>query len=207
MLLHLVVLFGNAQDKKNISKSNYPRIKPELILDGRSTLVSNSGAKLGGVRAGIEVNRVNRFGFGFYSLSNNVPTNSLSEISSNIVLAKLGMSYSSIYYERVLLFTKKYEWSSTIHLGSGRVSGSYLFTDGTTGTYDEPFQLSEISTTVYKHLTYFISIGGGIGYRQTREAPAELMPIYNAPIFIVKLRVQPFKAIRGIWSKEIRNRY
>jgi hypothetical protein len=52
-----------------------------------------------------------------------------------------------------------------------------------------------------------MSVGGGIGYRQTRNAPEELLPIYNAPVFIVKLRIQPIKMVRGIWNKDIRNRY
>lgn len=188
-------------------KSDYPFIKPELILDGRLTLVSSEGARLGGFRLGVEMNRVNRFGFGYYSFSNGVRTESLNEISSNIVSAVLELNYLSLYYERVWLFTKKYEWSSTIHVGAGNVSGSFTYGNGAVGNYNEPVQLTEISTTLYRHLTYFMSVGGGIGYRQTRNAPTELLPIYNAPIFIVKFRFQPIKGIRGLWNKDIRKRY
>lgn len=200
-------LAATAQLSEPNKKSDYPFIKPELILDGRLTLVSNEGARLGGFRLGFEINRVNRFGLGFYSFSNGVQTESLNEISSNIVSANLELNYTSIYYERVLLFTKKYEWSSTIHLGVGDVSGLYIYSNGAMGKYSAPVQLTEVSTTLYRHLTYFMSVGGGIGYRQTRNAPTELLPIYNAPIFIVKLRFQPIKAVRGLWNKDIRKRY
>lgn len=206
-LLFLVAATAIAQVKVKSEKPKYPHIKPELILDGRITLISNSEAKLGGIRAGIEIDRVNRLGVGFYSFSSGVQTNSLKEISSDIILANLELNYSSFYYERVFLFSKKYEWSSTIHLGSGNVSGTYLYANGSIGRYKEPIQLTEISTTLYRHLTYFISIGGGFGYRQTRNAPDELLHVYNAPIFIFKLRIQPFKAFRGIWNKDIRKRY
>ncbi len=198
-------VFGQKEERNK--KSDYPFVKPELILDGRLTLVSNEGARLGGFRFGVEMNRVNRFGFGYYSFSNGVKTESLNEISPDIVIADLELNYLSIYYERVWLFTKKYEWSSTLHLGLGNVSGSYTFANGNVGNYSEPVQLTELSTTLYRHLTYFMSVGGGIGYRQTRNAPTELLPIYNAPIFIVKLRFQPIKAVRGIWNKDIRKRY
>ena len=90
---------------------------------------------------------------------------------------------------------------------AGNVSGSYTYLNGSVGNYNEPVQLTEISTTLFRHLTYFMSVGGGIGYRQTRNAPEELLPIYNAPVFIVKLRIQPIKMVRGIWNKDIRNRY
>lgn len=195
------------QAKEKNKKSDYPFIKPEFVLDGRLTLVSNAGARLGGFRAGFEINRVNRFGVGYYSFSNGVNTNSLNEISSSIVSANLKLNYASLYYERVLVFTKKYEWSSTIHFGAGNVSGSYTYANGSVGNYSEPVQLTEVSTTLYRHLTYFMSFGGGIGYRQTRNAPAELLPIYNAPVFLIKFRLQPIKAVRGIWNKELRKRY
>lgn len=205
LVFGLVNLIG--QDTNRNKKSDYPFLKPELILDGRLTLVSNEGARLGGFRLGIEVNRVNRFGIGFYSFSDGVSTKSLNEISSSIVSANLKLSYTSLYYERVLIFNKKYEWSSTLHFGVGEVSGSYTYGNGSIGNYNEPVQLTEISTTLYRHFTYFMSIGGGIGYRQTRNAPEELLPIYNAPVFLIKFRFQPIKAVRGIWNKDIRKRY
>lgn len=206
-LLFIASLSMFAQEIERNKKSDYPFIKPEFVLDGRLTLVSNEGARLGGFRLGFEMNRVNRFGIGYYSFSNGVQTESLNEISSNIISADLKLNYASIYYERVLIFTKKYEWSSTIHLGAGNVSGSYTYSNGSVGNYDEPVQLTELSTTLYRHLTYFMSVGAGIGYRQTRNAPAELLPIYNAPVFLVKFRLQPIKAVRGIWNKDIRKRY
>jgi hypothetical protein len=205
LLINFLSVFGQKEERNK--KSDYPFIKPELILDGRLTLVSNEGARLGGLRLGVEMNRVNRFGLGFYAFSNGVQTESLNEISPNIVSANLELNYASLYYERVILFTKKFEWSSTLHVGAGNVSGSYAYANGITENYDEPVQLSELSTTFYRHLTYFMSVGGGIGYRQTRNAPKELLPIYNAPIFIVKLRFLPIKAVRGIWNKDIRKRY
>jgi hypothetical protein len=205
LIISILSAFGQKEERNK--KSDYPFIKPELILDGRLTLVSNEGARLGGFRLGFEMNRVNRFGVGFYSFSNGVHTESLNEISSNIVSADLELKYSSIYYERVILFTKKFEWSTTLHLGYGNVSGSYAYENGITEYYNEPVQLSELSTTFYRHLTYFMSFGGGIGYRQTRNAPEELLPIYNSPVIIIKLRIQPIKALRGTWNKDIRKRY
>ena len=205
LLVNFLSVYGQKEERNK--KSDYPFIKPELILDGRLTLISSEGARLGGFRLGIEMNRVNRFGIGYYSFSNGVHTESLNEISPNIVSADLELNYASVYYERVLLFTKKYEWSSTLHLGLGNVSGSYAFENGTNEYYDEPVQLAELSTTFFRHLAYYMSLGGGIGFRQTINAPNELYPIYNSPVLIIKLRIQPIKGLRGIWNKDIRKRY
>ncbi len=202
----LVSIVSLAQEEKP-NKSDYPLLKPEFVLDGRQTLVSSQGARLGGVRAGIEIRRVNRFGVGYYSLSNGVETTSLNEISNTITSANLKMNYWSMYYERVLHFSKKYEWSATVHLGSGKVEGDYLYENGSSGHYEEPIQLTEFSSTFYRHLTYFISVGGGIGYRYTNNAPEELRPIYNAPVLLLKFRIQPLKMVRGFWNKDIRKRY
>lgn len=189
------------------TKPKYPHFRPTFDLDGKFTWVSNQSAKLFGIRVGAEIDRVNRFGMGYYALKDPVYTTSLSEISPQINRAVLNMSYSSIYYERVIHYSKKYEWAANIQAGIGRIEGNYVYLNGTSGNYASPFQMTELSTTFYRHLTYFISIGGGIGYRQTFNTPQELRPIYNAPIVILKVRFQPIKMVRGLWNKEIRHRY
>jgi hypothetical protein len=186
---------------------SYPHIRPTFDLDGKFTWVSNQSAKLFGIRLGVEIDRVNRFGLGYYALNNAVHTQSLTEISPSITYAILNMNYTSLYYERVIHYSKKYEWAANIQAGIGRIEGDYAYANGTSGHYATPFEMSELSTTFYRHLTYFMSIGGGIGYRQTFDAPQELRPIYNAPIVIFKIRIQPVKMVRGLWNKEIRHRY
>ena len=197
-------MLGSAQSE---TKPTYPHIRPTFDLDGKFTWVSNQSAKLFGIRIGVEIDRVNRFGIGYYALKDPVYTSSLSEISPLINRAVLNMNYTSIYYERVIHYSKKYEWAANIQAGIGRIEGVYSYASGVSNQYATPFEMTELSTTFYRHLTYFISIGGGIGYRQTFDAPQELRPIYNAPIVILKIRLQPVKMVRGLWNKEIRHRY
>ncbi|MBM3448750.1 MAG: hypothetical protein FJX90_06550, partial [Bacteroidetes bacterium] len=54
MCLVLVSIISLAQEEKP-NKSDYPLLKPEFVLDGRQTLVSTQGARLGGIRAGVEI--------------------------------------------------------------------------------------------------------------------------------------------------------
>lgn len=197
-------LIGFAQTE---TKPKYPHIRPTFDLDGKFTWVSNQSAKLFGLRFGVEVDRVNRFGLGYYALKDPVVTQSLYEISPSITRAVLNMNYTSLYYERVIHYSKKYEWAANIQAGLGRIEGVYTYANGFTTNYANAFEMTEVSTTFYRHLTYFISIGGGIGYRQTFDTPQELRPIYNAPIVILKVRIQPVKMVRGLWNKDIRHRY
>lgn len=200
----LTFVFTRAQSE---NKPKYPHVKLTSEFDGKFTWVENKSARLFGVRMGVEIDRIARFGFGYYELTNPVYTNSLVILSPDINHALLNMNYLSVYYEQVLVYTKKYEWALNAQTGKGTIYGTYSYTNGTTADYSTPFGMRELNTTIYRHLTYFMSIGCGIGYRHTSSVPQELRPVYNAPIIILKVRFQPIKMMRGIWNKEIRERY
>lgn len=187
----------------------FKKQKLDFVLDGRQTLVSSTSARLGGLRIGIEYRRVHRFGVGIYNFGEGVGMTSLTEIDSTIDAAVLNLAYISLYYERVLFFNKRWEWSATLHLGRGKITGYYKYpSDQTWRTFPErDVRPIEISTTAYYNLTWWCSLGMGVGYRYMSQTPVEVRPIYNAPVAIARLRIKLGKLVRSIWDKNAKEEY
>lgn len=188
--------------------NKFKKWKFDFVFDARQTIISSTVARLGGIRIGMEYRRVHRFGIGFYGLGDGIIVNSLQEISPLITRANLNLSYTSLFYERVLYFHPKWEVSATAHIGTGRITGSYTTETGQTRTLPDlnvkPF---EISTTCYYNLNWWISVGGGVGYRYMRKTPPEVRPIYNAPVAILRVRIKFGKLTKSIWNHDIKYTY
>ncbi|MBL0317425.1 MAG: hypothetical protein IPP69_17330 [Flavobacteriales bacterium] len=194
---------------KKVLDNNFQKQKLDFVIDARQTLISSQTARLGGLRLGVEYRRVHRFGIGVYGLGDGVHLKSLSEVDTSISEAVMNLSYVSMYYERVLYFHPKWEWSATIHMGKGNINGSYRRTSSdnwyTLASREvKPF---EISTTGYYHLTWWCSLGVGVGYRYMRSTPVEVRPVYNAPVAIVRVRIKCGKLIKSIWNKNAKYEY
>lgn len=188
--------------------SKYRKRRLDFVLDGRQTFINGANAKIGGFRIGIEYRRVHRFGLGFYNLDNGVVTNSLAEIDPRISSATLFLKYNSIYYERVLYFHRRWEWSLTAHLGKGTITGHYLIPHVSEAiNFERKVKPVEISSTMYYNLNWWISVGAGVGYRYMRNTPDEVQSIYNSPVLIVKLRFKFGKLIKGAFNKDVRSTY
>lgn len=191
-----------------ILDDRYRKWRVDLSADARITMLSNTRTRLGGLRLGLEYRRVHRFGIGLYNVGDGVGVSTLREISPAIDTATLTMGYVSAYYERVLLFNRKWEWSVTGHIGRGSVQGDYRYLGSNeTETFDERFTLLEGSTLLYYHLTYFMSIGAGLGYREVHTDISEISRIYSSPVAVLRLRIRLFKMVGGLFSKDIRERH
>lgn len=187
----------------------FKKWKFDFVLDGRRTLVSSTETNLPGIRVGLEFRRVNRFGIGIYGLGSGVHTTSLTEVDSSINEAILNMSYASVFYERILLFNRRWELSATVHQGTGIIEGKYRSKPedewiSYKTTRVRPFELSTIG---YYNLTWWCNIGVGVGYRFMRNTPVEVRPIYNAPVAIARVRIRLGRLTQSIWDKEVKYRY
>lgn len=195
----------------------YRRYKMDFALDARQTIIGSQRTKIGGIRVGLEYRRVHRIGIGFYGLrdgifnglSGAVELNGLPQIDSTITWAKLTMSYRSLYYERVMYFSRKLEWSLTTHYGIGKIAGSYTRA-GSSELQTLPaqrLQVLEFSSLLYYNVTYWCSVGVGVGYRYVPSATKEIRDVYEAPIGLLRVRIKPGKLISSIWDKDTKNLY
>lgn len=187
----------------------YRKFKLDLALDARQTLISSQAARIGGVRFGLEYKRVHRVGVGLYGVGDGIKLSSINELDSTISWAKLHFSYQSLYYERVLYFSRKLEWSATTHYGRGKINGSYVrIGDAEVQTLPEQrVRILEFSTLGYYNVNYWCSVGLGVGYRYMFGAPDDIRKVYEAPVALFRVRIKVGKLIKSIWDKDTKNLY
>jgi hypothetical protein len=161
------------------------------------------------LRMGMEYKRVHRFGIGFYGLSE-LSRDNFQSSEGEFVPAKLKFDYNSIYYERVLFFSKRWEVSGTAHFGAGQIKVSYDNPKETGVTViEDPIEarIMELSASTYFHLTWWFSIGAGVGHRWTGQTPSELGNIYDSTVYLAKAKLRFGKMLRAIRNKEVKYEY
>jgi hypothetical protein len=188
--------------------SRYKKWKPDFDLDARQTAVGGQSARLAGIRIGVEHRRVHHFGLASYNFGQGVVLANPTQFGKNVQSATVNLSYLAFYYERVLLFHRKWEWSAAIHSGGGNISGNYRLAGSDINQgFNYRVQVGEISTLIYFNPTYFSSIGFGLGYRAISDIPAEFKSIYNSPVLLARAQIKIIKMVRGFFSKDVRNTY
>jgi len=187
----------------------YRKFKLDFSLDARQTLIGAQRSRIGGFRLGLEVRRVHRIGIGLYGLGDGVELNSLTQIDSTISWAKIRMSYRSLYYERVMYFSRRLEWSLTCHYGRARITGDVRRSgsDFTEALPEQRPRVFEFSTLGYYNLNYWCSIGAGVGYRYILFTSPEIREVYEAPVGLLRVRIKVGKLIKSIWDKDTKNLY
>lgn len=183
--------------------------KIDFALDARRSIAFDEAVKLGGLRIGIEYRRVNRFGLGFYGLNNPIdkPQSPIVDVENYSVQFDFG--YISAYYERVLYYSRSWEITSTLHLGSGNVRVNYkAFQDDDWNFYDN-FRVKplEISSAATYHFSWWLSGGVGVGYRYMRDAHPELQRAYNNMVWVVKVKIRVGKAMRSVFNPDVKDEY
>jgi hypothetical protein len=187
----------------------FKRWRPELIFDGRRTFVGGNASRLGGLRVGMEHKRVHRMGVALYGLDNAIVSTNFILEGEDVEYATYQFSYLTLFYERVLWFHPKWEWSAAVHLGTGQIDTQYklLHEDEfrtLTPITVKPF---ELSTSGYYNITWWLSAGGGMGYRYMRRTPPEVKSTYNGLIYIVKVKVKFGKLVKSIFNRDVKNEY
>lgn len=213
----LFCLFVNGQLNKDVLLingykhlgKNFYKHKFGLEFDARNTFINSKKSKLGGLKLGVYVNRVNYFGLGLYGTSIPLEIERLPNSDLEIYSANVEFSYISLFYERILYFNPKWEWSATSHFGSGEIKVKYLMEENGKILNLDPILTKpfELSSSLYYHLNYWISIGGGYGYRVMRKTPSQLKPMFNGSIYLVKLKVRVVKKIKSIYNKGVKDEY
>ena len=189
--------------------SYFKKWRFDFVLDARRTFISNTPARVVGFRLGMEYRRVHRFGIGIYNLGSGVQVRSFKDLDIAMQEAVVRLNYSTLFYERVLYFHRKWEWSTTFHLGSGSVQGSYLPRNEIhwKPLEDRKVTIMEASSTGYYNLTWWCNLGLGVGYRQVNGLQQELRRIYSSPVAIARVRIRLGKLTKSIWDKDIKHEY
>lgn len=188
---------------------HFRKWKPDVVLDARTSTLNGERVRVGGVRLGAEYRRVHRFGLGIYSAATQLYISDDPNDNSVLDSARFNLNYASAYYERVLLLLPKWEWSASAHLGVGNVAVTYGAQNVNTVDLRDRIRVNplEWSTSGYYHFTYWLSAGGGVGYRQILNAPREVRQAYQGYIYVIKLKIKVIKLVRSIWNPNVRYEY
>ncbi|MCA1761720.1 MAG: hypothetical protein LC664_01785 [Flavobacteriales bacterium] len=185
------------------------KLKPDFSVDARRTLFQKRWIAVMGLKFGAEYRRVHRMGIGVYFLNSRVFD---SDFEFDIAAGKVEYEfrYTTLYYDRVLFFNRKWEVGATLHLGGGKVRPFFQNPDNPNDRIAvEPIDFSTVELAVYGeyNVLYWIGVGAGIGHRGVFGAGKSLNKEFSAPIFVANLQLKLFKLARSFYDESAKNEF
>lgn len=180
------------KDKKKKKERN---VKHLIVLDARRSFVLDSTTKFSGLKIGVTIKEKHRLGFGFYWMPKSLSLPGLKidklkypDASDTL---KFKFNYTSIFYQPVLFANKRWDISTPVQLGVGRIR---LFYRDTSNTRDVQFleagvPIFTLSTVVQFKIFRWIGIGSGLGYRAALTSDDEVKNAINAPFYNFQLKI------------------
>lgn len=185
------------------------KIKPDFSVDARRTLFQRRWIAVMGLKFGVEYRRVHRLGFGVYFLNTRVFDSDFDfDISAEKV--EYEFRYSTLYYDRVLFFNRKWEVGATLHLGGGKVRPFFQNPDNPNDRIEiEPIDFSTVELAAYGeyNVLFWIGVGAGVGYRGVFGAGESLNKEFSAPIFVANLQLKLFKLARSFYDESAKHEF
>lgn len=184
------------------------KLKFDLGLDARPTILDGERVTVGGLRIGAQYRRVHRFGVGFYFLNSRIFSRDFGfPIEEELVEYDFG--YTALYYERVLYFDRKWEFTTGIWLGGGNVSVMYNLAglNDRVKYTDLPFSAVEMSMYGEYYFLHWLGLGAGLGYRHVSDLGPEVRDSFSGPVLVVKVQANLFKLVRGIFDPKVKDEH
>ena len=174
-----------------------PLIKTTFVFsfDARRSVIRDQKAKIGGIKIGLDFKNKIRAGLGFYGWTGPFEDTIIineEPPDQDTVLAGIAFNYVSPYLEYIIYQNKKVELSMPIQFGFGDVSVQYKYKNGNIETpIKKSVGVFVISLTGYYKFFTWLGIGGGVGYRNILTKQKLIRKTFNAPVYIVKIRIFP----------------
>ena len=153
-------------------------IKFIIATDGRRSFITDQKAKMGGIKLGLEYEEKIRAGLGFYFLKS-------FETKEDTIT--IDFNYLGPYWEFLIFKEKRGEISLPLQFGLGGIK-AYEFETGKV-LFDKSVGVVTISLSGYYKFFTWLGIGGGLGYRQMLTKHQIIKREFNAPIYIVKIKI------------------
>lgn len=181
-------------------------------FDARQSWVLKQSVKFSGFKIGLEYKKKHRFGLGLYSLSNPII------LPNNIIIIKnpdslyeeidtvnylVNFNYSTLYYEWVFYERKRWEFSSSFHLGTGRVNIGFMDKydrDSTLINFRIP--IGALSVAGHYKIFPWIGLGAGFGYRFALVGDKRVTDALNGFHTIFKVKLFLGDLYRGFFKRK-----
>lgn len=156
-------------------------------FDASRSFFAGHPVKINGLRIGATFKGVHRFGIGFYGLQKNVlfediPVNEPDATDTSLVAFNVG--YGTLFYERVLYKTKKWELAIPTYFGGGDVTAAYEDTAGVfVPLLKKTFSSIGIGFGVKYRLLRWLEPKVSVGYRLTFNTDNQVKRAFNRPYY------------------------
>lgn len=178
-----------------------------LGLDARRSFFSGIPVKINGLRIGAQFRGVHRFGLGFYGLSKNVVFTDIpvqNPAATDTSLVVFNASYLSLFYERVIYRTKKWEFAVPFEYSSGAITGYF---EDSIGTFlplaDETFNAFTVGFRTKYFLFNWLAPRFSIGYRFLFNSTKEVKLAFNKPYYSFGIQILLGELYRSIINNKI----
>lgn len=186
--------------------------KPQLFgkLDSRNSFISNSRAKVFGVKLGINYSKRLYFGIGYnqlYPPSQNFNTQIYTVNASGAldsVDAQLKLNYFSTHAEYAYFQTKKWDLSILLQLGAGNTYYQYTAQGKKTETPKNLIFIYEPAISAEYKIIPWVGVGADTGFRFVIAEHKGIAQKLNSPTYAFKLLIyydQIYKTLIGKMKK------
>ncbi|OFY66996.1 MAG: hypothetical protein A3H98_08850 [Bacteroidetes bacterium RIFCSPLOWO2_02_FULL_36_8] len=171
--------------------------KTEIFFsfDARNSFVANKDVRIGGAKIGLEFRDKYRFGLGIYAMDPPIFSQVLlnkGTASEELYIYRIEFSYFGIFAEYVLFSNRKWEFSAPVIFGIGETR-LFRSKDRNAKIWETRpkmgVNLIEASITGHYKIVYWLGVGGGFGYRNASTDFALLKEHFDAPIYIMKIKL------------------
>lgn len=185
------------------------KLKPDISLDARRTLFHAEWIGVMGLKFGLEYRRIHRLGIGVYFLNNRIFDRDF-KFDLPVEKVEYEFRYSTLYYERVLFFNRKWEVGSTLHLGGGTIKAFYQNPDNANERIAlDPLEFSTVELSAYGEydILFWLGVGAGMGYRSVFGVSRDLRKDFSSPIFVVNVQLKLIKLARSFYDENAKYEY
>ena len=185
------------------------KLKPDFSFDARRTLFQNRWVLVGGLKFGVEYKRIHRIGIGVYFLNTRIFDEDVEFIlEANKI--EYDFEYSTLYYDRVLYFDKKWELGGTLHLGGGKINTFYENELNPNERNRGPvlnFSVAEVAAYGEYNFLYWLGLSAGVGYRRVFGLEYDLGSDFSSAIFVINLRLKLIKLARSYFDESVKDEF
>ncbi len=212
LLIFINVCFINYSQNK-IEKNGEPRTffpkytgekkwKFHFNFDARRSILAGKLIKFNGVRIGANYKGVHRFGIGLYSIrdTDKVPI-------KNIVVNRpdahddpkviVGITITTLFYERVFYKTKRWEVSFPVYIGAGSANSEYRNNlDNYKLLKKDQFSVIGMGINTNYYILPWLYPKFGLGYRFAFNPDDKIASSLSKPFFALGLSINPIGAYK-----------
>lgn len=181
------------------------KLKFVFNFDNRNSFVIGHKVKFSGIKLGLG-NKKHRFGIGLYNTRKPIIRieDRIDDLGATDTTL-FSYSYSSLYYERIILQTKRWELTTPFHLNFGDLRASYIDTAGN----DIPFFSKKVNSLTFSLKAHFkiwrwCGLSTGVGYNILLQGDHRVRNALNAPFYSYGVKLFIGEMWKLTFNKEYR---